>query len=267
MMRVALARTGSGRLRFRSSMSPLRLLLVPRGSMPRRWFTVLVAAGCGVVVHAAAASVLAGTVTGRVDVPATDGREPSSSRGYLEPVDNAILPIQPFNPMPLMVVVLEPESPVDVVAPPQASYDLKGESFARPVLAVVKGQEVVIRNLSFMPRTLAAKEDDALIPKGTLNVTGSKSFRVAEANKIYTIGDPAVPHLIGRIVSIATPHHSLLDREGRFTLDNVPAGTYKARVFFRDHWLSPETAVTMPGGNRAKVEIRISIPADYRVSK
>lgn len=210
---------------------------------------------------------LAGTVTGKLDFPPAEKREPAGVRGYLEPVDNAIIPVQPFNPAPFMLVVLEAQQPIDVAAPPRATYELRGESFSRPVIGVVKGQEVVIRNSSLGPRTLVAKEDATLIPKGTLNVTGTRSFRVAEAGKIYTIVDESLPYLRGVIVSVSSPYHATLDREGRFSFDDVPAGSYKARVFYRDHWLSAETSVSVPSGPRAKTEVRIPIPADYKTIK
>ncbi len=213
------------------------------------------------------ATALAGTVTGRVELPAAEKRDPSAVRGYLEPVDNAILPVLMFNPTPFLLVALESQQPIDVAAPPQATYELRGESFSRPVLGVVKGQEVVIRNNGLAPRALVAKEDPELLPKGTLNVTGTKSFRVADNDKIYTIVDESVPHLRGCIVSVSTPFHATPDRDGRFSFDDVPAGTYKARVFFRDRWLSVETTVTVPAGPRGKTEVRIPIPAGYRASK
>lgn len=214
-----------------------------------------------------AATASAGSVTGKVDLPASEKRESAGVRGYLDPADNAILPVQPFNPAPFMLVVLEAQQPIDVTAPPLATYELRGESFSKAVLGVVKGQEVVIRNSSLGPRTLVAKEDAALIPKGTLNVTGTRSFRVAEAGKIYTIVDDSLPYLRGVIVSVASPYHATLDRDGRFAFDDVPAGSYKARVFYRDHWLATETSVTVPSGSRGKTEVRIPIPADYKTIK
>jgi hypothetical protein len=154
------------------------------------------------------AAATAGTVTGRIELPAPEKREASSTRGYLDPIDNAILPVQLFNPTPFMLVVLEAQQPIDVEAPPQASYELRGESFSKPVIGVVKGQEVVIRNSSLGPRSLVVQEDPTLIPKGTLNVTGTKSFRIAEAGKIYTIVDPSIPYLRGCIVSVSSPYHA-----------------------------------------------------------
>jgi hypothetical protein len=240
--------------------------VVPRAAKPAgtKRSAVALAMLAAIAVPAAAT---AGTVTGRVEMPPAEKREPSAIRGYLEPVDNAILPVQSFNPAPFMLVALEAQQPIDVVAPPQASYELRGESFTRPVLGVVKGQEVVIRNSSLGPRSLVVQEDPTLIPKGTLNVTGTKSFRITEAGKIYTIVDPSIPYLRGCIVSVSSPYHATLDREGRFSFDDVPAGTYKARVFYLDHWLRAEVNVSVPSGPRAKVEVRIPVPADYRTLK
>lgn len=215
----------------------------------------------------AGTAATAGTVTGRVELPAGAPHEPSAIRGYLKPIDNTILPVQSFNPAPFMLVALEAQQPIDVVAPPQVSYELRGESFSKPVIGVVKGQDVVIRNSSLGARSLVVQEDPTIIPKGTLNVTGTRSFRIAEAGKIYTIVDPSVPYLRGCIVSVSSPYHATLDREGRFSFDDVPAGNYKARVFYRDHWLSVEVNVSVPSGPRGKVEVRIPVPADYRTIK
>jgi Polysaccharide lyase family 4, domain II len=210
---------------------------------------------------------VAGTVTGRLEFPPQEKYESTARRGYLDPVDNAILPVQPFQPAPLMVVALEAEASSAAAPPPQAVYELRGESFARPLIAVVKGQEVVIRNVGLAPRALVVQEDKDLLPAGTLNVTGSKSFRVAAAGKLYTIVDPTVPHLVGRILTLDTPYHANPERDGRFTIEDVPPGTYKLRVFFQDRWLSRETKVTVAAGPRGKAEVRVAIPADYRTAK
>ncbi|MEZ4363900.1 MAG: hypothetical protein R3B48_27240 [Kofleriaceae bacterium] len=246
--------------RTRPSLSGPAARSVRRGALA----LAAVLAACAVGSPARAA---AGTVTGRLDLPPAEKREASSARGYLDAVDNAILPVQAFSPTPFMIVALEGAAAGDAAPPPQANYELRGESFARPVIAVVRGQEVLIRNVGLMPRTLVAKEDPNLVPKGTLNVTGSKSFRIAEADKIYTIIDPSAPHLVGRIVAVATPFSANPDRDGRFMLDGVPAGTYKLRVFFLDRWLPVEVSVTVPSGSRAKTDVRVPIPADYRTVK
>lgn len=227
----------------------------------------LVVAALAVGGGAAARVAAAGTVTGRLELPPAEKRESTTARGYLEPVDNAILPVQTTSAATQMVVVLEAAAPIDVASPPQAIYELRGESFSRPVLAVVKGQEVVIKNVGVAPRSLHAKEDPNLVPKGTLNVTGTKSFRVAEAGKVYTLIDPAAPHLVGRVISVATPYRAYPDREGRFSFDDVAEGQYKLRVFSLDHWLSAEAQVSVPGSSRAKVDTRLAIPVDYQVVK
>lgn len=209
----------------------------------------------------------AGTVTGRLDFPPQDKREPSATRGYLDAVDNAILPLPFASPAPEMVVVLEGAAPSDAAQTlPRVVYELRGESFARPVIAVQRGQEIEIKNVGQVPRNLHIKEDGNLLPKGILNVTGTKSFRVAEAGKHYTLVDPAAPHLVGRVLVLATPYRAYPDKDGRFSFENVAEGTYKVRVFFRDRFLAPETSVTVPGGSRGKAETRLAIPANYRVT-
>lgn len=216
---------------------------------------------------AVARSAHAGTVTGRLDFPPGDKREASATRGYLDAVDNALLPLPVPSPASEMVVVLEGAAPgAEPQTLPRVVYELRGESFSRPIIAVQKGQEIELKNVGQMPRNLHIKEDANLLPKGTLNVTGTKSFRVTEAGKLYTLIDPAAPHLVGRVLAIATPYRAYPDKDGRFSFENVAEGTYKVRVFFRDRYLAPETSVTVPGGSRGKAETRLSIPANFRVT-
>src|SRR5205085_5303955 len=101
-------------------------------------------------------------------------------------------------------------------APAQVNWDLVGESFARPVIAVPVGAEVVIKNQTKVARTITAVEDVKLIA-GPLNPTGTKSFRAAQP-AIYTIADRDAPHLRGKIVVVPTLHVATVDDIGRFEM-------------------------------------------------
>jgi hypothetical protein len=148
----------------------------------------------------------------------------------------------------------------------QVTWDLVGESFARPVVGVPLGGELVIKNLSKTARTLTALEDPKLLPAGPINPTGPKSFRATET-KIYTITDKDAPHLRGKVVVVATPFIATADANnpGKFDFPDVPEGTYQLRIFYKDNWIDrPDETVTV---GAKKQEITAKVPAGYPLKK
>ena len=114
---------------------------------------------------------------------------------------------------PQMIVALEGAAEADVAG--QVTWELVGESFARPVIGAPVGAEVVIKNVSKTARTLVAAEDAKLIPAGPINPTGPKSFRVDRRRKVYTIGDKDAPHLKGNVVVVDAPFVATVDEAGQ----------------------------------------------------
>jgi hypothetical protein len=220
----------------------------------------------GVLVASAVASH-AGTVIGKLDLPPAPERPAVAAKGFLDRTENPLAEVKKPSLAPYLVVALEGDGPPS--APAQVTWDLVGESFARLVVAVPVGAEVVIRNQTKLSRTLVAAEDPKLLA-GPLNPTGSKSFRPA-APALYTIGDKDAPYLRGKIVVVNTSHVANVDDAGRFELGEVPDGSYKLRVFYYDPaaeahgkksgWLATETDVTVASkakGGKTEVTAKIS---------
>ena len=214
----------------------------------------------------------AGTVVGKLELPPAPERGPAIAKGFIDRVENPLADIKKPNLAPYLVVTLDP-SERDLksdTAPAQINWDLVGESFARPVIAVPVGAEVVIKNQTRTPRTIAAAEDPKLI-SGPLNPTLTKSFRATQP-AIYTVGDKDAPHLRGKIVVVATPHVDGIDDNGRFEMTDVPDGSYKLRVFYydpiaesrgqRSDWLAFTTDVTVSQkGKSNRTEVNAKLPA------
>jgi hypothetical protein len=224
--------------------------------------------GC-FVLCALAQAARAGTVVGRFELPPAPARVPVAAKGFLDRMENPLVPVRDRSVAPYLVVVLEGEAKPE--SPGQVSWDLVGESFARPVVAAPVGAEVVIKNTSRTARTLVAIEDPKLVPSGPINPTGPKSFRVTEP-KLLTIADKDAPHLRGKLVVVNTPYVTSVDDAGKFELTDVAEGAYKLRVFYYDPaleraggnstWLAlsgDAEAVTVP--KRGKVDINRKLPA------
>jgi hypothetical protein len=208
----------------------------------------------------------AGTVTGRLELPPAPERGPVVAKGFLDRTENPLADVKKVNIAPYFVVALEGEAKPES-APAEVTWELVGESFARPVIAVPVGAQVVIKNTTKISRTLGAAEDPKLLA-GPLTPTGTKTFRATKP-AIYTIGDAAAPHLKGKIVVVPTLHVAHLDDAGRFEMADVPDGNYQLRVFYYDPsgearggksgWLPFTSDVTV--SSKIKTEVSGKLPA------
>jgi hypothetical protein len=216
----------------------------------RVWFVVM-------AVAAAAASARAGIVVGKLELPPPPERPALATKGFLDRIENPLAPVRDIDVTREMVIVLEGgDTPV---SPPQVNWELVGESFLRPVVAAPVGAEVVIKDTSKTARTLVAAEDGKLIPPGPVNPGGTRSFRVAEAGKVYTIGDRDAPHLRATLVVVNTQLIAYPDEAARFEITDAPPGSYKLRIWYRDHWLDGVGGdVTVAA--RGKTEVNLKIP-------
>jgi hypothetical protein len=223
----------------------------PNGMLRARWVWI--------VLLSFATTAQAGTVVGRLDLPSPPPRPPVQLKGFLDRVENPLAPVKPVAPAREMVVVLEgDEKPV---SPPQVVIELRGDSFSKRIVAAPAGAEVVIKNVSKTSRTLVAAEDPKLVPQGPINPTGPKSFRVTDVGRVYTIGDKDAEHLRLTIVVVNTQYAGYPDDNGKFEVDNVPAGTYKVKIWYRDGWLQREADETIGVGAKGKTEINPKITA------
>src|ERR1043166_6337644 len=219
------------------------------------------------VIAASAGAAWAGTVVGKIDLPPAPERGPVIAKGFVDRIENPLADIKKQNIAPYLIVALEGDQRPG--APAQVNWDLVGESFARPVIAVPVGAEVVIRNQTKVPRTLAAAEDAKLLV-GPLNPTGTKSFRATEP-ATFTIGDRDAPHPHGRIVVVATTHAASVDDAGRFEMTDVPDGSYKLKIYYydpiaeshgkRSDWLLTTDVTVASRGKVSRTDVNVKLPA------
>lgn len=202
-----------------------------------------------VVPIAAHAAPGGATVSGKVELPSTlPERPPVEARGFLPRAENQLAPVRSLNVTSQMIIVLE-GSEIPAAATGQVVIELLGESFSRRVVGAPAGAEVVIKNVSKTARTLVAAEDPKLVPQGPINPTGPKSFRVEAPGKVYTIGDKDAPHLKVRVVTLNTPFYGYVDDAGRYTIQDVPPGSYKLKIWYADGWIQrPDDAVEVKSG-------------------
>ena len=181
----------------------------------------------------------AGPVEGKLVLPPAGVPRPAArSRGFLEPVENPHLPVKAHDPFPSMAIVLEGGAPVPPAVPAtQVTWDLLGDSFARPLVAVRIGSELRIRNLGHGTPILTAVGQPDLIARKPLNPTGEITFNVGTEPRLLEVADETEPHLRGRVLVTAASQVALPDTGGKFTFADVPPGAWTLRVFYGSGWI------------------------------
>jgi hypothetical protein len=202
------------------------------------------------VIAAWSAPAAAGTVTGKLELPPGPELPQMTQPGFVARSENAMQTPLATPVAPYVFVLLDGTPPG---APPQVNWDLLGESFAHPVVAAMAGAEVVIKNGSKTSRTLTVDEDPKLLGNEVLNPSGAKTIRVA-AGKAYTVHDIDAAYVRGRIIPVPTPYIGYLDATGKFDITDVPDGTYKLRVYYKDGWLDVDQNVTITA-KKPKVDL------------
>jgi hypothetical protein len=176
----------------------------------------------------------AGPIDGKLVLPPGGAPRPTAhGRGFLDPVDNPLLPVRAAEPFRSMAIVLEGGAATPPAVPTvQVAWDVLGDSFARPLIVVRIGTELKITNRGHGTPILTAVGQPALIAKKPLNPSGELVFNVGTEPRVLEIVDETAPHLRGRVLVTASTQVALPDANGKFTLADVPPGAWTLRVFY-----------------------------------
>jgi hypothetical protein len=211
-------------------------------------------------------------VTGKITLTGNAGRPPLKGRAFTDRVENPFTGGKMIDPAPYLVVVLEPtpEDNFTAPTPPQVRWRLVGESFDHPLLPVLAGTEVLIKNDGRRSPTLYCDGKDDLIAKTPLNKGGERTFKATTAGDVLTILDEDTPHLTGTVVVFDTPYVGLATSNGKreisYDLKDVPKGTYHLKVWYRSGWVDgvgQDINVDKDG----KASADLTLPAGFNVPK
>ncbi len=213
---------------------------------------------------AAAADANAGvTVEGEISVPAAGVREPAAQYiGFIDRIPNPITGLRPFDPRPESFVYLDGgpggADASKVEANKTITWNLQSETFTPPIMPVLIGMPITIKNVGKNTQPLTA--DTASVFSGTdaIGPGGVRPLAIKETGKAIIIRSTDSPHLEGRVVALPTKYFAAIKRDGTFKIEDVPAGKYTLRVWYRDGWL---TSADKPIEVTAKMEkVKIALP-------
>lgn len=206
------------------------------------------------------APATAGPVSGKLELPPRGpDRPPVRGKAFVDRTPNPLAPVRPVDPLPSIVVVLEPAPTTQFVPPPPAAvtWDLLGESFARPVLPVRVGGEVLLRNKGRTSPVLVATGKPDLLARKPLNPTAEVLFIPGKEPGAVELVDASGPHLRGRIVVLQSPYFAVPNARGEFELADVPPGDWTVRVWYDGGWVDrPDDKISV-GTRRTEVNPKL----------
>ncbi len=139
-------------------------------------------------------------------------------------------------------------------APQNASMDQKGMKFIPHVLAVTKGDTVQFLNHDGVAHNVYSPDNEGY-NLGSFKPEERRSYTFKSAG-VYTQLCSIHPEMLAFIFVGENPYSACVDREGRFTLKDVPPGTYTVAVW-NSHLKAAEKTVTVTAG--ATVEVNLTV--------
>ena len=158
------------------------------------------------------------------------------------------------------IVTLEPRAAAPLPPTETAVMDQIALTFAPGLLVVRTGGPVVFRNSDTQIHNINVKL--AATQEQTFNVAvpmGGAYRYSFQADGFYIVRCDIHAAMAASIVSTSTPFSAITDTEGRFVIENVPAGSYRAVVFVGPKRLDRDVEV---GANSTE----INLEADSRLT-
>ncbi len=147
----------------------------------------------------------------------------------------------------------EPQAP--------AQLAMRQGQFQPRVLAVRTGQEVNISAHDNTMHNLAITEHDRQETQAFINGLVMK-YRFNATERPITLGCNVHPWMRGYVHVFDHPYHAVTDEEGRFRIDNLPAGDYELTVWHELEQVQPDrrtiTVVVKP---------RVKVMANFEFSR
>ena len=146
------------------------------------------------------------TVEGRVDLPPGGVKEPDVQyAGFIDRIPNAITELRPYDPRPECFVFLDGGTPgADAATPPPVavSWRLFASNFQVPILPVVAGSNVEIKNISQTTHPLYALNKADALPAEPIGPGGTRTIKASDVDKALVIRSKDQAHLEARLVAL-----------------------------------------------------------------
>ena len=154
-----------------------------------------------------------------------------------------------------VVVFLEPVGArVKALAPGKAVVTLKSRQFSPRVRVVSEGSKIEFPNEDPFSHNVFSKMNGGF-DTGSYGRGKTKDQTFKEPG-VYPIYCNVHPRMTGFVITLNTPYYTQAGGDGRFTLENVPAGSYKLHVW-HDRTSEVEQNITVPATGVSNLPIKL----------
>ncbi len=130
-------------------------------------------------------------------------------------------------------------------APKTIDLDQKGKAFVPHLLVITKGDTVKFLNHDTIAHNVFTPDHETY-NLGTFKPGEDRTYTFKDAGA-YTQLCSIHPEMLAYIFVGQNPYAAAVDKEGRFTIKNVPAGTYQLAVW-NSNLKVPERRITVTAG-------------------
>ena len=132
--------------------------------------------------------------------------------------------------------------------------DQKGMKFIPHVIAVKKGDTVGFLNHDGVAHNVYSPDGEGF-NLGSFKQNEERPYTFAKEGP-YSILCSIHPEMLAYVFVAPGPHAAAVDAAGKFTLKDVPPGTYQLAVW-NSHLKSPDRSVTVEAGKTVHVELSV----------
>lgn len=135
--------------------------------------------------------------------------------------------------------------------------DQKGKEFSPKVLPMIVGTTVEFLNSDAFEHNVNSPDNEKFdLGNWGLNQKCGYTFKHAG---VYTLLCKLHPEMVGYAIVVKTPYFAMADDKGDFKLENVPAGTWKVKVWnerLKPKQLEAVFEATVEQGKDARIEVK-----------
>ena len=221
----------------------------------RTFLSALAVAGVLTVAARATAGddVPTGTIRGKVDIqrpaPTSERRPTVAQLGAPAPRERT------ERNRAVVYLVAAPRGAFEQTEPGRAVMDQRNERFVPHVLAITTGTTVEFPNSDRIFHNVFSLSKPARFDLGRYPVGRSKSVRFDKPGIVRVFCD-IHSHMNAFILVFSHPYFALTDEDGRYRIEDVPAGTYNV-VAWHEGTTTPPRPVTVT--ERSRVELDFAL--------
>jgi plastocyanin len=155
-----------------------------------------------------------------------------------------------------VVVFLEPAATVrsKVPTPSNTTIALEKRQFSPRVRVVVEGSKVEFPNQDPWNHNVFSKTNGGF-DTGVFGRGKTKEQRFDQAG-VYSLYCNVHPRMTAFVIALRTPYYTQAGADGRFSLENIPAGQYKLNVWHdRTTLVTRDLAVPAAGVSNVRAEL------------